>query len=156
MPLTEGRTCLRIVSWCHLNPLRIDLPHLPIDSQLFPSAKEGFEGFSMAHQTGWFGAKRALVDIAGLTRQEVREHVSQDFGDGIQVEPMDFLRALEWVSKGKYDTPFHFDRIIAYVSGAESAVAVPVEGGGFRRVPYQGDDVPWEPGTLGLFIYDSL
>ncbi|KND46973.1 MAG: hypothetical protein AB199_00895 [Parcubacteria bacterium C7867-004] len=147
-------TRLEIVSWCHLLPVQIKLPHIPIDHVLFPSAKEGFEGLSMMQSAGRFGSRMALVDISGLTCKEVRERMNADHGADMEREVIDFLRCLEFIQSEHCD-PFPFERIVAYISGADAVIAVR-SGTGFSRTAYLGPQIPWDPGTLGLFFIDSL
>lgn len=145
---------LRIVSHCHLRYLRIPAPHIPPDPKLFP-ATTGFESCSIVTVIGWFGNTFQLVDVSGLTRAETEEQVRNDFKVEVQVEALRFFQCLEWIHKDTHHEKFTFKRIVVYPVDDTPMVAVSINTG-FESTPYQGDDVPWGPGTLCLLYIPSM
>ncbi|MDB5265085.1 MAG: hypothetical protein JWN64_656 [Parcubacteria group bacterium] len=155
MQATLARPSLKLVSWCHLKPVTIKIEqHVPVDPRIFPAAQEGFDDFSMASQVSYFGYKMGLVDISGLTHEEVKERVKIDFDYGHSTSAVEFLRCLEFI-QSEHCTPFPFERIAAYPVGSEPVAAVRIENG-FKRVPCPDPETLWEPGTLGLFNVPDL
>ena len=152
-PVLEKKR-LRIVSYCHLPPLRIPAPHIPPDPKLFP-AITGFEDSSVVAEIGWLGGTFQLVDVSGLTRSETEKQVRNDFGVEVQVEAARFFQCLEWVHKDTHEHKFAFERIVVYPVGVAPMVAVRTDTG-FARAPYQGDEAPWGPGTLCLLYIPSM
>lgn len=150
MQTTLERTRLRVAYWCHLPPLTFGLPHVPLNRNLFPSAQEGFDDFTMAREAHYFGSAMALVDISGLTRAQIRDD-PMHLGSVPEVR---FLQCLEYMKDRLHE--LRFERFVAYLgSHVAPVVAVPVDGV-FRRVPAPEDSEPWAIGTFGLFHQDSL
>lgn len=147
---------LGVVSFCHVPSIQIPIPHVAPDPDLFPAAIEGFENYSVAPEVSWCGSTYALVNISGLVRTEIEGGMKTAYvGSRTRVEAIRFLQCLDWIHKDNYHDKFTFERIVAYLTHGDPVVAETIEGG-FKRMPYPGDDVPWESGTLGLVYIDSL
>lgn len=157
MQTTEAPVRLSTVFHCHLPPLGVSLPFVPFDHERFP-ALFGFADFSMATSAGWFGGTFSLVDISGLTKVEVEQRLKTDLRANLTVERIRFLQCLQYLSdrRAKGEAVPQFERIAAYVSREGYAVAAVPNHSVFRRAETPPHDVPWGPGTLGLFFVDSL
>lgn len=154
MQTIETPTRLRVRYWCHLPPDDISLPHVPINPEQFPSAKNGFEDFSVATHLGLFGAKLALVDISGLAYPSIKERLWHDLLAEPAVSPARFLQCLEYMKDRREALPY--ERIAAYLRDGTVVAAEPADGGGFSRVPAPSAEKAWPPGTYGLFSVDEL
>jgi len=149
---------LRVLYYCHLAPITVQLTPTLTDPKLFPNAKDGFESFPMVTQVSRFGQKYAMADISGLTDDEVQHAVKKAAGH-FWTDPLTLLRALEYL-EGEYGFSRYpeltFTRVVAYHGPSWVTVAERLPSGGFKRLQRENPHAPWEQDTVGLFFIDSL
>lgn len=147
---------IRIVSAVHLQPITLSLPHVPIDSELFPAAGTAFGSYSAAKSINFFGDGHFdLVDVSGVYANDTETRVKEDIAfSRVRVPVVRFLQCLDWLYKDEYRDKFPYKRIIAYTveHGILAAERSPT---GFVQVPVCIKS-KYPAGTLCMIWADTL
>lgn len=145
---------LPVVCWCDLSPITVPVPPALLDSARFPAAKQGFESYAMATEAHYPRAKCGLVDISGLTKDEVENRLFRDYSAQLRTERIRLPQVLQYL-EGEQGFKAHpklsITRLVAYHHPDDQVVvAEPLPRGGWKRVR----SLPvarWGKGTVGLF-----